>query len=184
MALYMFFHVLPDSHIEFLQAHPDAFHPYLEGREPEIRKSLLDRILGREVEIDLPGDWPRKELEGFCPEISHRQVKLFHYLLNRTEDRVDHSGCIFQTWFAPRSKSAAIPIDGENFALKSDLVSSLKERIQQISEEELFSRYRQIVDNASIDESDKSFLTGAFKEISSACDQALETRNGLMWTSA
>ena len=82
MALYMFFHVLPDSHIEYLNEHPDTFRSYMEGREPKIRKSLLDKLFGREIELALPHNWPQTELEGFCPEVNHRQVELFHYLLN------------------------------------------------------------------------------------------------------
>lgn len=182
MALYMFFHVIQDSHIEFLKNHPETFRPYMEGRKPEIRKSLFDKILGRDVKLELPSNWPQNELEGFCPEVNHRQVKYFHYLLNGTKDKVHHSGCIFQTWFDPGFKSVAITIDGENFALKSDFVMSLKELIQNIAENELFERYRQIVDDKVLDKADKDFLTNAFKEISSACDRALLKKEGLMWT--
>ena len=182
MALYMFFHVVPDSHIEFLSKHSETFRPYMEGREPEFRRSLFDKLFGREVELNLPNNWPRNELEGFCPEVNHRQIEYFHYLLNGTQDRVHHSGCIFQTWFDPRFKSVAVTIDGENFALKSEDILDLKERIQNISEDELFGRYRKVVDDPSMFTSDKAFLTDAFNEISSACDKALEKKEGLMWT--
>lgn len=182
MALYMFFHVLPDSHIEFLSEHPETFRSYMDGDEPEIRRSLLDKLLGREVDLDLPDNWPQNELEGFCPEVNHRQVEYFHYLLNGTNDRVDHAGCVFQTWFDPRAKSIAITIDGENFALKSKFIQNLKELIQNISEEELLNRYKKATGSMDAAESDRGFLTGAFKEISSACDRALEKGAGLMWT--
>ena len=182
MALYMFFHVVPDSHLEFLSKHPETFRKYLEGREPEVHSSLLDKMFGREVNLDLPNHWPQNELQGFCPEVNHRQVEYFHYLLNGTKDRVHHSGCIFQTWFDPGFKSVAITIDGENFALRSEFILSLKEQIQNISEDEMFDRYRKAVDDVGMDESDKNFLTDAFREISSACDKALEKREGLMWT--
>ena len=178
----MFFHVLPDSHIEFLSRHPNTFRSYTEGKEPEIRRSLVDKILRRETELDLPDNWPQNELEGFCPEINHRQVEYFHYLLNGTKDRVDHSGCVFQTWFDPRANSVAITIDGENFALKSEFISSLKDLIQSITEDELLNRYAQATGEVISDESDKDFLTDAFKEISSACNSELEKREGLMWT--
>lgn len=178
----MFFHILPDSHIEFLSEHPEAFRPYMEGKEPEVRRSLLDKILGREVGLDLPDNWPQNELEGFSPEVNHRQIKFFHYLLNGTKDRVDHAGCVFQTWFAPRANSIAIAIDGENFALKSNFIQDLKELIQNISEEALLSRYKQVTGDTGIEESQRDFLAGVFKEISSACDRALEKGAGLMWT--
>ncbi len=182
MASYMFFHVLPDSHIEFLSEHPDTFRSYLEGSQPRIRKSLLDRVLGRKVDSSIPEDWPQGELEGYCPEINHRQVECFHYLLNGTRDRVEHSGCVFQTWFAPRARSVAVTIDGENFALESEFVPSLGERIRGISEDELFRRYAEAVDDASLDTVGREFLLDAFRTIVSACDSAIEKRQGLMWT--
>jgi len=182
VALYMFFYVLPDSHIEFLHRHLDSFRAFMEGSEPAVRKSLFDKLFGREVDLDLPDNWPQNKIEGFCPEINHRQVKFFHYILNGTKNRVDHSGCVFQTWFDPRAKSVAITIDGENFALKSEYIASLKERIHNITEGELFKRYKEAIDDASMEELDKDFLTDAFKEIVSACDRALEKREGMMWT--
>ncbi len=182
MALYMFFHVLPDSHIEFLSEHPDTFRSYMEGSEPGIRKSMVDRILGRAVDWTIPDDWPRDEPEGYCPEINHRQVEYFHYILNGTRDRVEHSGCVFQTWFAPRARSVAVTIDGENFALESEFVPSLGERIRGLSEEALFRRYAEVVDDASPDAADREYLLDTFRIIASACDSAVEKRQGLMWT--
>ena len=41
MALYMFFHVVRDSHIEFISKHLETFRQYMEGREPEVRSSLF-----------------------------------------------------------------------------------------------------------------------------------------------
>ena len=184
MALYMFFHVIPDSHIAYLNEHPDTFRAYMEGQQPEVRRSFFDKLFGRDVNLELPGNWPQNPLEGFCPEVNHRQVKYFHYLLNGTKDKVDDSGCVFQTWFAPRFKSVAITIDGENFALNSEFVLSLKERIQNITENELINRYRQAVDDVDLDKSDKDFLTSAFHELSAACDRALERKEGLMWTAS
>lgn len=182
MALYMFFHVLPDTHIDFLMTHPQTFRAYMEGRIPEVRKSLIDKLLGRTNHLKFPVDWPEKELEGYCPEINHRQVEYFHYLLNGTHKRVAHSGAIFQTWFAPGHSSVAIPLDGENFALKSQEVLTLKERLNSISEDMLFSRYQETVDQSEIDDTDKEFLVDAFHTISSACDKAIHIKHGLMWT--
>lgn len=182
MALYMLFHVIPDSHIDFLSDHPETFRPYMEGRKPQLRKSWLDAILGRDVALELPEDWPENELEGFCPEVNHRQVEYFHYLLNGTKDKVHHSGCIFQTWFAPGHQSVAVTIDGENFALRSELVRSLKDKIQNLGDNDIFDRYRDAVDDVDLDEADKEFLLNAFGEISAACDSALEAGEGLMWT--
>ena len=182
MASYMFFHVVPDSHLDFLHEHPEAFRAYMEGRAPEIRRSLLDKLFGREIELNVPDNWPTNELEGFSPEVNHRQVEYFHYLLNGTSERVDHTGCIFQTWFAPGHKTVAVSIDGENFALHSKRVPELKKRIGELTREDLLERYRKAVDDKVLSESDEEFLRDVFSEISAACDKALEERAGLMWT--
>jgi hypothetical protein len=181
MASYMFFHVVPDSHLEFLREHPETFLPYMEGREPMMRRSMLDKLLGRETCLNLPEDWPTEEPEGFSPEVNHRQVQDFHYLLNGTKERVGHSGCIFQTWFAPRHKTVTITIDGENFALASEQVLDLKERIETLSDEELLARH-QGLGYTELPDPDKQFLKDVFSEIHAACDKALEKRAGLMWT--
>lgn len=182
MALYMLFHVVPDSHIEFLANNPSTFRAYLEGVEPTVKNSLFDKLLGREVELSLPGNWPGDELEGYCPEVNHRQVKYFHYLLNGTTDRVDHEGCLFQTWFAPRVKTPVVTIDGENFALRHEHIDSLRQRIRQLSADEICARYEQALEGERVDDATREFLLGAFEEIASACDNALETKAGLMWT--
>ncbi len=183
MALYMMFHAIPDSHIDFLCEHPATFRPYMDGTRPELGKSILDKLFARDVSLDLPSDWPRRELEGACPEVNHRQVQYFHCLMNGTEDKVDHAGCIFQTWFAPRSKTVAVQIDGENFALKSQEVTRLKELIKTVTEPELLTRYRDAVGEPDVSDADREFLAHAFGEIQSACDRAIEAGHGLMWTS-
>ena len=184
MALYMFFHALPDSHLHYLSEHPEAFHPYMEGRVPEPKRSLLDKLLGREVENDLPDDWPEEALEGYSPEINDKQVKQFHYLLNGTEDRVAHSGCVFQTWFAPRHKSVAITIDGENFALLNEQIPELAERLKAATGPQLTERYRQANNGETLSTQDEEYLRNAFSEIAAACEKALSQRAGLMWTFA
>lgn len=181
MASYMFFHVVPDSHLEFLREHPETFLPYMEGREPKIRRSMLDKLFGRETRLDIPEDWPTEELEGFSSEVNHRQVEDFHYLLNGTKERVGHSGCVFQTWFAPRHKTVTITIDGENFALDNTQVLDLRKRIATLSSEELVSRYEEL-GHEELSDPDKQFLSDVFSEIRAACDKALEKRAGLMWT--
>lgn len=146
-----------------------------------MRRSMLDKLFGRERCSNLPENWPTEELEGFNPEVNHRQVQDFHYLLNGTKERVEHSGCIFQTWFAPRHNTVTITIDGENFALDSEQVLDLKERIEALSGEELVTRYQDL-GYTELSDPDKEFLTDVFAEIRAACDKALETRAGLMWT--
>ncbi len=181
MALYMVFHAIPDAHIAYLSEHPEALLAYLEGVEPEPRRSFLDRLFRREAEQSLPDDWPTQEIEGIYPEVNHRQVEQFHYILNGTDARVSHAGCVFQTWFAPRAETVVVTIDGENFALTSDLVADLKGRIGSVSEDELRSRYSEAVGEPEPTDDDKEFLQEVFAGIVKACDQAIETGSGLMW---
>ena len=182
MALYMIFHALPDSHIDFLSEHREAFRPYMEGRPPELRRSLLDRLLGRDVDPVVPDDWPCQVLEGVCPEVNHRQVEYFHYILNGTRDKVGHAGCVFQTWFAPRFETVVVTLDGENFALRSDEVPQLKARIEAVSEVEMLRRYEQVVGEPAASQADREFLREAFAQMLSACEQAISSGKGLMWT--
>ena len=184
MALYMFFHALPDQHLTFLSEHPETFQSYIEGKIPMARRTFLDKLFGREVEIDLLENWPTHALEGFSPEINDRHVRQCHYLLNGSHEKVAHSGCVFQTWFAPRHKTVALTIDGESFALLSDQVQDLKGRIEVAVGPVLTDRYREANDGQNLNQSDEQYLRDAFGEITAACNKALEQHAGLMWTAA
>ncbi len=181
MALYMIFHVVPEAHLDFLAAHGETVGAYLNGHPPEIRRTFMDKLFGRTPAVDVPDGWPNAELEGAVPEVNHRQVEYFHYLLNGSHDKVSHAGCVFQTWFAPHFDSVALKIDGENFAFRYDDVVRLHELVKRVSEAELVNRYREALNETEVTPEDIEFLTNAFDTIAAVCEQAIESKSGLMW---
>lgn len=181
MALYMFFYAVPDRHLEFLRDNPALFDAYLAGETPELKQSLLSRLLGKEP-ATLPDDWPGNALEACSSEINHRQVHVFHYILNGQSDLVDNVGCVFQTWFKPRHKSPAIVVDGENFAFDSSDTRRLLELLEALTPELMRDRLENS-GRAEQVQDDSGFVEDAFAEIVNICGKAVSKRYGLLWTS-
>ena len=180
MASYMIFYVVPDSHLEFLRDNPTLFDSYLGGEIPDLSQGFLSKLLGKKLP-ELPVDWPSQELDAYSPEISHRQVNVFHYILNGKNDPVENVGCIFQTWFKPRYNSPAIVIDGENFAFSNADTRQLLSLIAGLTPE----LKRERLDNsgsASDIQNDGGFLEYAFDVIEKACNEAVSKGQGLQWT--
>lgn len=180
MALYMFFYVAPDRHLEFLRDNPTTFDSYLGGETPELSQGLFSKLLGKKT-AEVPDDWPSHELNAYSPEISHRHVKDFHYILNGTKDSVEDVGSIFQTWFKPRHNSPAIVIDGENFAFFSKDVRQLLNLIQGLTPELRLDRHDDSKSASEIQDS-SDFVEYAFDVIEKACNEAISKGQGLLWT--
>jgi len=180
MALYMFFYVAPDSHLEFLRDNPTLFDSYLGGEVPDMGQGFFSKLMGKKLP-ELPDDWPNHELNAYSPEINHRQVNIFHYILNGTNDSVENVGSIFQTWFKPRHNSPAIAIDGENFAFYSQDVRQLLKLIEGLTPE---LRRDRLDDSKSASEIQASsdFVKCAFDVIEKACNEAVSKGHGLLWT--
>ena len=81
------------------------------------------------------------------PEINHRNVDLYHLILNGAADFVTGSGSIFQTWLETASNRthAAIDITGDNehFAFHSGQLPELAELLSSVDAESVRSRYTQ-----------------------------------------
>jgi len=180
MALYMFFYVAPDSHLEFLRDNPTLFDSYLEGETPDLTQGWFAKLLGKKP-VELPNDWPSHELNAYSPEINHRQVEVFHYILNGTNDPVENVGSIFQTWFKPRHKSPAIVIDGENFAFCSADVKRLVNLTESLTPELRRDRLDNSKNPSEIQHSG-NLVEYAFAEIEKACNEAISKGQGLLWT--
>lgn len=179
MALYMFFYVAPENHLEFLSENPTLFDSYLVGEPPDLKQDLFSRLLGKQPP-ELPDDWPTHELESYCPEISHRQVNAYHYILNGSSDPVETVGSLFQTWFKPRHKHPALVIDGENFALSTSDVKQLLNQIKGLDPETMHDRFHGCADASEIHGLDS--VKFAFDEIEKACNQAIAKGQGLLWS--
>lgn len=182
MAMYMIFYSVSDTMIDYLESHPENLGYFFEGTKPQPKKSFLDKILGKEDQIiELPYDWPTSEPNSYSPEINHRMVETFHYILNGTKELVGGAGCVFQTWLEPRHSTVAITIDGENFALKSGEISNFKALLESVYPEKATERYLEDLEMDAMPEEDIEFLEQAYTELIKACDFALENTQGLMW---
>ena len=180
MATYMMLYTAPDNHLEFLKNNPALFDSYLGGEMPDLSPGFFSRLLGKQPP-ELPDDWPRHELEAYSPEISHRQVNAFHYILNGTNDYVENVGSIFQTWFRPRHNSPAIVIDGENFAF---LNRDVKHLLALITALPPALKHKRLDDSRDVSEihGGHEFVENAFDVVEKACDAAVSKGQGLLWT--
>jgi hypothetical protein len=180
VALYMFFYVVPDNHLEFLRDNPTLFDSYLGGEIPDLSQGFFSKLRGKKLP-ELPNDWPRQELNTYSPEINHRQVNIFHYILNGTNDSVENVGSIFQTWLKLRYKSPAIAIDGENFAFFSKDVRQLLNLIKGLTPELRRDRLDDSKNSSEIQDS-SDFVNYAFDVIEKACNESVSKGQGLLWT--
>lgn len=108
--------VVPAAHIAFLAAHPDAVHDYLEAGKP-----------ANLAEDALPADWPEAPPEFLGGwGINHRNVDLYHWILNGSAEPVSGAGSIFQTWYLPDQHSA-LSLDpyNERFAFPPEQLPAL-----------------------------------------------------------
>lgn len=180
MASYLFFYPLPDQHLGFLRDNPAFFDAYLEGEKPQLKRGLIAALMGKALP-QLPADWPSERCEGYSPEINHRQVKTFHYLLNGKHDLVQDVGCLFQTWFNTRHPPPVTVIDGENFAFDSVYTRQLREMLENLTPETVRHRLAEVEGTATDSDVD-NLLQQGFDIIKQACNQAVADTQGLLWT--
>ena len=136
MANYLVMFSAPNEHIDFMTKYPGVARDYYVGQPPEPyeqeleKVSFIGRLLGKKPKlierepISAPPDWPKDDADCVDIEINHRNVELYHWILNQTPEPVEGAGSIFQTWF--HSNHAAISLDSynEDFAFTSDMESN------------------------------------------------------------
>lgn len=147
---------------------------------PDLSQGFFSRLLGKQPP-ELPDNWPGHELDAYSSEINHRQVNIFHSILNGTNDNVENVGSIFQTWFRPRHDSPAIVIDGENFAFLSNDVRQLLKLITS-STPELRREQPDDCNHALEMHGGNEFVEYAFDVVEKACNEAVSKGQGLPWT--
>jgi hypothetical protein len=178
----MTFFVVPDHHIEFLEKHPQYLADYLEGKQPNTKRGLFSRLFCSVNTPEIPPDWP-KQVHDHSTEINHRQVEYLHYLLNGTESEIANAGCLFQTWFKPHATCCAVAIDDSNFAFKSAQVSELKSIMMSISDDVIFRRYQEKIDD-DITDDDKEFVLNIFDDLNIICDESISKKQGIIWSAS
>ncbi len=147
MANYFCILPVPDAHIDFIHEHPQTLSDYLNGEAPDLRPaitpkpSLWQRITGK-VPVPpsppaIPTDWPTSECQLIGEAVNHRNVDLFHLILNGTKEFVNGSGALFQTWLESGDTHKHNAIDlthaNEDFAFKSDQVPELASLLSQVN---------------------------------------------------
>ena len=196
MANYLCNFSAPDPHIEFLASNPEALWNYIDGQKPDpptpektgIFKKLFGGAGGPMSTTEIPNDWPTEEARMIGPEINHRNVDLYHRILNGGEHFVSGAGTIFQTWLAPRNHDAVdIGRDGENFAFASELVPDLQRllsRVDPIRVNEQYSAWLKKEGKEHIPWTEECELFAKeFLELSQELQAIIEAGNGIIWVS-
>ncbi|MGS0681271.1 hypothetical protein ACVBIL_08935 [Shewanella sp. 125m-7] len=152
MALCLNVFALPNEHIQFLKYYPQTLEAYLMGQAPDIDAGLASKpssILAKLVMLmsgkkspAQPQDWPNKEVSMIGPNVNHRNVDLYHYVLNDTEARVKGAGSLFQTWL-DITHHDAIKMDSENesFAFESHRLPVLVSLLSKLDEHSVRARF-------------------------------------------
>ncbi|QDT36531.1 hypothetical protein [Stratiformator vulcanicus] len=196
MATYLCIFVAPDHHIDFIKSNPDSLWAYVEGSMPEIqpkrlKRTLWQRLTGQSVAKQpaavVPEDWPDSEAIMIGPEVNHRNVDLYHLLLNGTSEFVDGSGSIFQTWLT-NHKHSAINLTGEDYAFKSEQLPKLAKLIAAVDPPAIKSRYTEWLRTQgetfepSDDECDE--LVKEFSDFADSTRDVVNRHLGLIWVSS
>ena len=197
MANYLCIFSAPDPHIRFLAANPEALWNYVDGQRPDPptpkKPVILDKLFGRSSgpapTTEIPHDWPTDEARMIGQEINHRNVDLYHRILNGGEEFVSGAGTIFQTWLTPRDHGAiAIGGDGETFAFTSEIIPSLQQLVSCVDPVRVNEQYL-----AWLQKEGKNHVPGAeeceefakeFADLSQELQAVVAAGNGIIWISS
>ena len=131
--------------------------------------------------------------------VDHRNVRVFHFLLNGTEKRASGPSRIFQTWFDP-SGCDDIHVDDLAFGMDSANTQELLVRLKALSNEEirarerlygeilarrerfLFWRRRRRAQMAAPIDDDDTYLEDCFANLREICERAVASKCGLIWS--
>lgn len=171
MANYFSVFSAPEAHIEFLRNHPDAIYPYIEGEDPEVE--------------GLPADWPQENVDpiGFR-ETNHRNVDLYHWILNGSEADVTGGASLFQTWTSHNHSAIDLTGDGDFFAFKPEQLHDLAAAVSKVdlqSAKTAFTAWliKAEKDHVPDDEECESFVE-EFREFGEQLEQVIAQRKGLL----
>lgn len=122
---------LPEAHIEVLASRPGWVHDYLEGRAPGADAPTL------------PPGWPTQPPASLGSwGINHRNVDLYHWILNGGPALATGAGSIFQTWYEP-DRHAALKLDAlnERFAFRSGQLPDLLTLVEAVTVESTLAAF-------------------------------------------
>lgn len=178
---------LNDSQIEFIKRHPESLFSFIEGEKPEINTGFVSkysRLLSNKAQV--LKDWPIEPVEMINPVVTHKNVELYHYLLNGTDEIVFGAGSLFQTWFNIKEHSA-ISMDScnDNFAFSSAQIPELLGLLNDLSFgvfKSRFDKWFQIKD-LELYETEESYQETyrALIKFRNGVEIAVRNKHGLMW---
>jgi hypothetical protein len=186
-----------DSHIEFIHTHPQALSAYLDGEQPDLKESppkpsLWQKLTGRLPEAtpppETPDGWPTSECMLVGDAVNHRNVDLFHRILNGTDKLVTGGGTLFQTWLesgdAPKHSAIDLTRASEDFAFMSDQVAEIAEQLSRIDLDMVRTGFQQwltqqgktyeVSDDECVD------ILDEFKRFADSAKEAVQQSKGLM----
>ncbi|MCL1146279.1 hypothetical protein AB4298_01505 [Shewanella sp. 10N.261.52.F9] len=192
MALCLNMFSLPNEHICFLKAHPQTLDAYLQGELPEwepAKQTLLNKVLqllGSKGGQTLPSDWPCTAVVMIGPTADHRNVDLYHYILNDTEERVKGAGSLFQTWLDIHNHDAIkMDSESESFAFQSQQLPALQVLLSVLNEQTVRKRFDAWLDIHNPDylplEPEYQQLCQGFERFKLNLAKAIDKDLGLMW---
>lgn len=127
--------------IAFIRKHPDSLEQFVAGTTPESPEEHLT-ISGRTKTLSVPADWPTEQAE-LGTDINHRNIDLYHWILNGTSDFVSGPGSIFQTWLTTRHAAIDLTGDNDSFAFEAEHLAPLAQLFSAVSKEAVAARFLQ-----------------------------------------
>lgn len=177
MANYLCIYTVPEQHLNWLIAHPSDVEPYRRGMPSEAKDAVAS-----------PADWPIAPLEQVEMEINHRNVDLYHWLLNGSPQPVSGSGSIFQTWISDSHSAIQVDKHGDQYAFHVKQLPELLALVENITAEDLVTRLsawlRQRGNPAKVGDDDIEGFRAEFLSLRNTLKRCIEQDEGLLWVSA
>ncbi|MEM9186599.1 MAG: hypothetical protein AAGB00_08915, partial [Planctomycetota bacterium] len=149
-----------------------------------------------EPQSKVPSDWPLSQAMPIGPEINHRNVDLYHLILNGTTEFVRGGGSIFQTWLEGQNEHihTAVDLSGDNedFAFRSEQLPELLGLLKQVRLPLVVERYTSwfrrggsvaVSSDYTPAKEECAEIANEFKKFAKAVQQSIERRQGLIWVS-
>lgn len=141
MANHFLIYSATDAQIDFMHQFPETIANFVEGEPAQLKTGVVARVLGSNPQ--LPTSWPSVAPDPIDVEINHRNVTLYHLLLNGTADKVVGPGSLFQTWFSAEYSAIELDIQAGAYALKAEQVMALYQLIDGVRIQDIPPRFAQ-----------------------------------------
>ena len=119
-----------DDHISFMHRNIGTVWEYSKGIPPA-------------VSAEIPDGWPTSPPTAIDIGANHRNVLLYHLILNGTQEPVCGPGSLFQTWFHQTHSAIALDEHNEAFALQCDDASKLLHLAESITKSSVSTAFNE-----------------------------------------